>query len=515
VAASHHEDGLRALRTLFQAGTSAGLTDRQLLERCARRGGESSEAAFAALMERHGPMVLRTCRSILRDEHDAQDAFQATFLILVRRCGVLWVRRSLGPWLHRVACRAAVRTRREAARRIEVQRRAAASGRTEQVLDHPARDELGLVIQQELDCLPDRYRVPVVLCDLEGRTYEEAAQHLRCPVGTVKSRLARGRDRLRSKLMRRGLAPGVIATAAALDQGVQASVPAALIEATMRLVAVEIVAFPMLLSNLKVAAAFLLVAGAVVGGFVVGAGVLAQPKPERGRQALPSARTEPAPATAAPQPMAPRETWAWQRADVYEAPDFDRFFPNDPEGGRTLDALWEAEDRDRRPDAEILRAVRQGLRHAEKPSDIIRAVGLRYIAGKSPPNPEAVEILYHALDYHIENVQAWQTRHYSVYFGLSAIEPKSPAILRTLVDLCMSSENPDDLGQVASGAASQRAELLACLKPYLSAADEATRGKAADVARILGGELDVSTWASERGKLRARATRGRPWAAER
>src|SRR5690242_16114294 len=93
------------LRTLFSVGVTAGLTDGQLLERFATRRGEAAELAFAALVERHGPMVLRACRGILRDDHEAHDAFQATFLILARKSRTLWVRDSLGPWLHRVACR--------------------------------------------------------------------------------------------------------------------------------------------------------------------------------------------------------------------------------------------------------------------------------------------------------------------------------------------------------------------------------------------------------------------------
>lgn len=88
---------------------ATGLTDRQLLERFATHHDQVGELAFEVLVERHGPMVLRACRSIARDEHDAMDAFQATFLVLVRKRGSLWVQDSLGPWLHRVACRAAGR----------------------------------------------------------------------------------------------------------------------------------------------------------------------------------------------------------------------------------------------------------------------------------------------------------------------------------------------------------------------------------------------------------------------
>src|SRR5262249_12014465 len=117
------------IRALFDDGVTAGLTDGQILERFATRRGEAAELAFGALVERHGPMVLRTCRGILRDEHDASDAFQATFLVLVLKGGSLWVKDSLGPWLHRVACRVAVRAKVAAIRRGEAER--AAAGRSE------------------------------------------------------------------------------------------------------------------------------------------------------------------------------------------------------------------------------------------------------------------------------------------------------------------------------------------------------------------------------------------------
>ncbi|MGP0063090.1 MAG: sigma-70 family RNA polymerase sigma factor [Isosphaeraceae bacterium] len=191
-----------SLRTLFQAGSFTGLTDRQLLERFALRDGEAAELAFAALVDRHGGIVLSTCRSILRDDHAARDAFQATFLVLVRKAGSLWVRDSLAPWLHRVAYRAASHARRDAERRERAEREAAERA-PKRAFD--VGDDLSAVLHEEVDRLPDRYRMPVVLCDLEGRTYEEAARRLGCPVGTVKSRLARARERLRDRLTRRGV----------------------------------------------------------------------------------------------------------------------------------------------------------------------------------------------------------------------------------------------------------------------------------------------------------------------
>ena len=212
-----------SLRALFEEGTSTGLSDGQLLERFATGGGAGAEMAFAALVDRHGPMVLRTCRGILRDGHEAMDAYQATFLILARKGGTLRGRDSLAPWLHRVACRAAGRARDVRIRRREVERGRVEAG------PGPAEDrgELAAVVHEELDRLPDRYRLPIVLCDLEGRTCEEAARHLGCPIGTVASRLSRGRERLRGRLARRGLAPAVGAIAAAFSNTAAAVPPIA------------------------------------------------------------------------------------------------------------------------------------------------------------------------------------------------------------------------------------------------------------------------------------------------
>jgi RNA polymerase sigma-70 factor (ECF subfamily) len=224
----------QSLRMLFHGGSLTGLTDGQLLERFAVREVETAEAAFAALIDRHGPMVLRTCLAVLRDEHEAHDAFQATFLVLLRKAGSLWVQDSLGPWLHRVAYHAAMRARLASARRRAAEQRAAE--RVAERSEGRTWDDLGSVIHEEIDRLPERYRVPVVLCDIEERPYEEAARHLGCPIGTVKSRLARGRERLKQRLTRRRLAdhgamlmPGFPAG----DAG--AALPASLVNRTIRL----------------------------------------------------------------------------------------------------------------------------------------------------------------------------------------------------------------------------------------------------------------------------------------
>ncbi len=221
----------RQLGTLFNVGTVRELTDGQLLERFATDRGEVAELAFAVLVERHGPMVWRVCRGVLADAHDTQDAFQATFLVLVRKARALWVRDSLGPWLHQVAYRTASCARSAAARRHRHERRAARSEEAE-VRSEPA-DELEKTLHEEIDRLPERYREPVVLCDLEGHSHEQAARHLGWPVGTVKSRLSRGRERLRGQLLRRGLNPdpGLIAAALNFDTSL-VSIPTALVDST-------------------------------------------------------------------------------------------------------------------------------------------------------------------------------------------------------------------------------------------------------------------------------------------
>jgi RNA polymerase sigma factor (sigma-70 family) len=246
-----HDAGSRYVRILFNAGTVGGLTDRQLVERFTAQGGETAELAFATLVERHGPMVFGVCRSVLRDTHEAHDAFQATFLVLVRRAGSLWVRDSLGPWLHQVAYRVSSSARSGAARRRRHERRAAelsGAGVCEE-----GRDDVGDVLHDEVNRLPWGCRAAVVLCYFDGLSPEQAARQLGCPVGTVQSRLARGRARLRSRLTRRGLAPALGALGAGVAaEGAPASPPAALVEATIR-------------AALPVSAAAAGVSGSVIG----------------------------------------------------------------------------------------------------------------------------------------------------------------------------------------------------------------------------------------------------------
>jgi RNA polymerase sigma factor (sigma-70 family) len=199
---------LQWLRTRIDARSPGDHTDVDLLSRYV---GRHDEAAFEAIMRRHGPLVLGVCRRLLHNRQDVEDAFQAVFLILVRKAASLRHRESLAAWLHGVAHRVAVRVRAHAAR-----------GGRQQPLGDVARSdpppevlwqEVRGVLDEEVQRLPEKYRVPVVLCYLEGRTNEEAARALGCPMGTVAIRLARARDRLRKRLERRGVGtpPSVLA----------------------------------------------------------------------------------------------------------------------------------------------------------------------------------------------------------------------------------------------------------------------------------------------------------------
>ena len=222
----------RQLESLFEGGSAAGLSDRQLIERfVAGRDPRAAEAAFAALVARHGPMVLGLCRRLLRDAQDAEDAFQAAFLVLARKAGAIRRRVLLSAWLYGVAWRVAVRLRGRTARRRG--REQAAVDLDALAADDPAWSDVSLVVHEEVHRLPDAYRSAVVLCCLEGKSNEEAARLLRRPVGTVKSRLTRARQLLRSRLARRGMAVSVGAVGVAVATA-PAPASAALANATVR-----------------------------------------------------------------------------------------------------------------------------------------------------------------------------------------------------------------------------------------------------------------------------------------
>ena len=196
----------RQLERLWASGTLTGLSDSQLLGRYVDGRGRdaAAEAAFRELVHRHGPMVLAVCRQLLRHRHDADDAFQATFLVLVRKARSIRVDESLAPWLCSVAYRTARRAREIAARyrpmdAVRIEEPAGPSP------DDTYHFDLRPLLHEELNRLPDKFRDVIVLCHLEGKSHEEAARLLRWPIGTVSSRLSRGRRLLRSRLERRGV----------------------------------------------------------------------------------------------------------------------------------------------------------------------------------------------------------------------------------------------------------------------------------------------------------------------
>jgi polysaccharide export outer membrane protein len=300
---------LRDMHTLFDAGTASGLSDRQLLQRFTGEQGSSAEAAFEALVLRHGPMVMRVCRNALGQEQaDIHDAFQATFLVLVQKTRSIRRLDSLGSWLFGVATRVARRARVDAARRRSAERqgglRIAASA--DHASDPSDIQDLGPLLQAEVERLPDHLRAVVILCYWEGLTHEQAAARLGCPLGTVRSRVARARSLLHRRLSRRGLEPVAGAMLAAFDSPafLKASaleIPATVVNSTVQIAKqvaaggslvqltspsiaslVQHVIGSMFMTKLKTISACLLVIGAGAYGLTLAA-----------QQAGPARRTRP------------------------------------------------------------------------------------------------------------------------------------------------------------------------------------------------------------------------------
>ena len=226
---------VRDLDVLYRAGTVGGLTDRELLAHFQGADRATAQRAFETLVGRYGPMVLGVCRRVLGDRNGAEDAFQATFLVLGVRPGAIRKPDSLGPWLHGVAARIARRARTTADRRRE---QPLAPVETALLVSVPAYDdaaELRSVLDEEVGRLPARLRSPVVLCLLEGKTQEEAARSLGWTRRTVAGRLARAKDLLRSRLTRRGFAPSAALLAAIfVEESALAAVPVVLSDNAVR-----------------------------------------------------------------------------------------------------------------------------------------------------------------------------------------------------------------------------------------------------------------------------------------
>jgi RNA polymerase sigma factor (sigma-70 family) len=263
---------------------TAGLEDtRADVELLQRYLDDCDEAAFTGLVQRHGPMVLGVCRSVLRQHADAEDAFQATFLVLATRAGRIRRQEELASWLHGVALRVALQARTKRWRRQKHEKKVLPAPTSSPAVDW-TWNEVREVLHAELAALPERLRAPLVLCYLEGLTQEEAAGRLGCSPTTVKGRIQRGRDRLRVRLQRRGLALAAALTAALTEQTLAAPVPAALRAATIHAatqvsihaapgsavaVLTRIVLRQMALPKLRFITVLLLVTGAAVGGIAL------------------------------------------------------------------------------------------------------------------------------------------------------------------------------------------------------------------------------------------------------
>jgi RNA polymerase sigma factor (sigma-70 family) len=211
----------RQLERLFALGTAVGMTDTELLEQFVSGDGESAAHAFEVIVERHGAMVLRVCRVILQDAHAADDAFQATFMVLARKASQLRAGDLLGNWLHGVALRTAHKARTIAAHR-KIRDGQAMNWRsaTVQVLpDDQSHADLQRILHEEINRLPHSYRSVIVVCYLEGLTHTEAAHRLQVAESTIRGRLARARKLLGQRLIRRGAAPcaGLIALGSPTD----------------------------------------------------------------------------------------------------------------------------------------------------------------------------------------------------------------------------------------------------------------------------------------------------------
>ncbi len=274
---------IRYIRRIASLRTAGGFSDRQLLELFVSRRDED---AFAALVRRHGAMVMGVCRRVLNDFHGAEDAFQATFLVLAQRAGSIRNPELLPNWLYGVAYRTARRANASEAKRREREMLCQTEASVAPAEDLIWRD-LRPILDKEIYRLPLKYCAPVVLCYFEGKTKEEAAKLLGWPVGTVSSRLARAREKLRSRLARRGLAPSAGLLALALTQThASAGISPSLVTATAQGAALwtgphaatagtcsmkvfsltQGILRAMLLSKIKVAAAFILAAGIVATG---------------------------------------------------------------------------------------------------------------------------------------------------------------------------------------------------------------------------------------------------------
>ena len=233
MASSSFDQTFKQVHRLFHVGVIGGLSDSQLLDQFILRRDETSEAAFEELVIRHGPMVFRVCRGVLNDSNDADDAFQAVFLVLASRAATIRRTASVASWLFGVAQRVATRARRSAARQRKLARDVMERAGDRALPEYDER--VWQILHQEIDHLPERLRAPIVLCYLEGLSYAAAAHHLRVSESVIRGRLARARNRLRRRLTRLGVTvPAGLLIAGAANQA-QAAIPVTLTHSTTRI----------------------------------------------------------------------------------------------------------------------------------------------------------------------------------------------------------------------------------------------------------------------------------------
>ncbi|HEY7423501.1 MAG TPA: sigma-70 family RNA polymerase sigma factor [Gemmataceae bacterium] len=231
MASTRQHPILNYLRRVLGTPASGGVSDAELLHRFVK---ERDESAFELLLWRHAAMVLHVCRQVLCDAQAAEDAFQATFLVLVRKAGSISRRESLGSWLYRVAYRAALKARAQDKKHTSTP---AELDRLEAPPDaeDAGQRELRRLICEEVNRLPAKYRAPIVACFFEGKTHEEAAKQLGWPRGTVAGRLARARDLLRQRLTRRGVALSAVALMTALSARTAQAALTRLVDVTIQI----------------------------------------------------------------------------------------------------------------------------------------------------------------------------------------------------------------------------------------------------------------------------------------
>ncbi len=275
---------VRQVRRFALGPDGGGMTDGELLKRFI---AHRDEAAFEALVRRYGPLVLGVCRRVLHHRHGAEDAFQATVLVLLHKAGSIAHPELVGNWLYGVAYFTAKKAKLSAARRRARERQVSEMLRAQPVAEEEELRELRPLLDEELTRLPEKYRVPIVLCELHGKSRKEVARHLGCPEGTLSSRLARARQQ---RLAKRGLALSAGSLAVALSRAMaSASVSAPLVASTVKTVMLvaathapiagvvsahvaaltEGVLKTMFLAKLKIATALLLAVSAVTGAVML------------------------------------------------------------------------------------------------------------------------------------------------------------------------------------------------------------------------------------------------------